>query len=349
MGASLSAPGDRRRFAAYARARNLPFEPARPDERYDLVVLSEASDITAWRDYRHGKIAYDLVDSYLAVPRTSLKQWMRGAVWYAIGRHRHLRLDYWAAVRDMCMRADAVICTTDEQKAHIQRYRSNVHIVLDLHGSVVRTVKSNYQSSEPFNLVWEGLPSNLPQLLTIRDVLRDAHKRRPVILHVVTDPDRPRFLGRIGCIHSLECARRAFDHVRLYPWDEASASDIICGADLAVIPIDLSDPFVAGKPENKLLLFWRMAMPVIASATPAYRRAMRQAGLEDCACSGPGDWAAALERMMADEGLRRRAGQSGREAADRTYNSASLLARWDALFASIGFDFAPAVATTVTA
>src|SRR6185312_15235316 len=63
-------PGDRRRFVAYARARNLEFEVADPDKRYDLVVLSETADISVWPDYRHGKIVYDLIDSYLSVPRT---------------------------------------------------------------------------------------------------------------------------------------------------------------------------------------------------------------------------------------------------------------------------------------
>ena len=54
--ASLTHPGDLRRFVAYARARNLPFEVARPDGRYDVVVLSELSDISVWSEYRGGKV-----------------------------------------------------------------------------------------------------------------------------------------------------------------------------------------------------------------------------------------------------------------------------------------------------
>ena len=336
---TLGAPGDRRRFAAYARARNLPFEIARPEERYDLVVLSEMCDLSVWCDYPHGKVVYDLVDSYLAIPRSSIKPWLRGVVWYAIGRHRRLRFDYWATVQDMCRRADAVVCTTDEQKHDIERYRPNVHTVLDVHSSVVRKVKNDYRAGEPFNLVWEGLPTNIPQLMNIRDVLRDVHRRRPLVLNIVTDLDQPRFLGRFGRVDSLELARQAFDDVRLHPWEEATASETICGSDLAVIPIDLSDPFVRGKPENKLLLFWRMGMPVVASATPAYRRTMRDADLESFVCSDRAEWIAALERMMNDEGLRNEAGERGRQVAERHYNTESLFARWDVVFASIGFDF----------
>ena len=339
LSATLAAPGDRRRFAAYAKARHLTFEPASPEERYDLVVLSEASDISVWCDYPHGKIVYDLVDSYLAEPRTTVKPWLRGVVWYATGRHRRVRFDYRETVRDMCRRADAVVCTTEEQKKDIGRYCHNVRVVLDVHDAVVRTTKKDYRAGEPFNLVWEGLPSNLPQIVTIRDVLRDIHKRRPLVLHIVTDPDQPRFLGHFGRVQSLDLARRTFDEVRLHPWEERTAADIMCGFDLAVIPIDLSDPFVAGKPQNKLLLFWRMGMPVVASATPAYRRSMGEAGLESLACSDRGEWAAALDRMMTDENLRRAAGERGRAVTQRLYNTESLLARWDSVFASIGFAF----------
>ena len=74
---SLAMPGDRRRFVAYARARNLPFELARPKERYDIVVLSELADISVWCDYPYGKIVYDLIDSYLAIPRTDWKQMLQ--------------------------------------------------------------------------------------------------------------------------------------------------------------------------------------------------------------------------------------------------------------------------------
>lgn len=336
---TLEAPADRRRFVAYARARNLQFELARPEERYDLVVLNEAADISVWADYPHGKIVYDLIGSYLAIPRSNVKQWLRGVVWFAIGRHRRLRLDHWAAIQAMCRRADAVVCTTEEQSSDIRRYCRNVHIALDVHSSVVHAVKEDYRCGVPFNLVWEGLPCNLPQLQQIQNVLRAVNQRRPIVLHVVTDPDRFRLLGRFGRIQSLALARKIFDSVELHIWDEANCSEIIRACDLAVIPIDLADSFVAGKPENKLLLLWRMGMPVITSATPAYQRAMRDAGLTGLACRDQAEWMAAIERMMGDESLRREAGVCGRRFAETHYGEDDLLARWDATFASLGFSF----------
>ena len=57
---SLAAPGDRRRFFHYAAQRNLRFEIARPDEAYDIVVLTQAADISLWSRYprTRGKIIF---------------------------------------------------------------------------------------------------------------------------------------------------------------------------------------------------------------------------------------------------------------------------------------------------
>jgi glycosyltransferase involved in cell wall biosynthesis len=343
MSNTLDSPGDRRRFVAYAHARNLKFTLAKPEERYDLVVLSQMADISVWCDYPHGKVVYDFIDSYLAIPRTNIKQWLRGIVMYAVGRHRRLRFDYRATLQNMCRRADAIICSTKEQAGDIKPFCQNVHLVLDVQKSVVNRVKENYSSDLPFNLVWEGLPSNISQLNQIQDVLKDLDKHRPLILNIVTDPERPRLLGRFGRIfgriQSIDLARKVFNSVKLHIWDESTCSDIIRNCDLAVIPIDLSDPFAFGKPENKLLLFWRMGMPVVTSATPAYLQAMQAVGSEDLACESKKEWLTAIERMMNDETLRHDAGQAGKEYADSYYGEEVLLARWDVMFSSIGFSF----------
>lgn len=335
--ATLRSPGDRRRFVAYTKARNLPFELADPEEVYDFVVLSEVADISVWADYPHGKVIFDLIDSYLAIPRTDVKQWLRGFVAFAMRRHKRLRLNYWSAIKDMCWRSDAVVCTTEEQKATIERYCPNVNIILDIHSQILNTTKNNYRSSEPFNLVWEGLPFNVVQLQQIRSVFKKIDEGRPLVLNIVTDLSYPRLLGRFGQVRTIDLAKKVFDHVRLYAWEEGSLAEIVCGCDLAVIPIDLSDPFTTGKPENKLLLFWRMGMPAVTSATPAYQRAMKAIGFDAFACRDTEEWVVAIERMMLDENFRRQAGTKGRDFAESHHGPEKMIARWDEVFASLGF------------
>jgi len=336
---SMLGPGDRRRFLSYAHERGLKFEIAKPNERYDLVVLSELADISVWCDYSHGKIVYDLTDSYLAIPRSDLKQWLRGPVWYLFGRYRRLQLDHWKAIRAMCDRADATVCTTEEQRREIQQNCTNAHIILDVHEFVVGPCKNDYRSGTPFKLVWEGLPSNLSQLRQLRNVLKEVNKLHPLVLNVITDLYSPRFLGRFGSVNSLELVSEYFDEVRLYPWNQATWLQVVHESDLAIIPINLEDPFVTGKPENKLILFWRMGIPVMTTTTPAYQRAMHGANIEDFTCRDEAEWVQKLIHTIRDEPSRRDSGMSGRIYAETHYGKESIIARWDAMFASIGFNF----------
>jgi glycosyltransferase involved in cell wall biosynthesis len=336
--ASLSAPGDRRRFVAYARARGLPFEIAHPEEQYDVVVLSGLSDLTVWPDYRYGKVVFDLINSYLAVPRSDFKQMFRGLFKYMNGAHRRLRVDYKGAIASMCRRADAVVCTTEEQKQQIAAYCHNVHIVLDAHSSEIRATKQDYKTGGVFRIAWEGLPINVVQLRQIKDVLRELSSRHRLQLDVVTDLEMPRYFGQLGRVATADVVRRIFSDAVVHPWHEETYAAVICQCDLAVIPIDLGDPFASGKPENKLLLLWRMGMPVVASATPAYRRSMINAGL-NLTCASPKNWLTVLEALIGDENLRREAGLRGKAYVDANFSEAQVLAAWDSVFSSIGYDF----------
>lgn len=337
--ADFNHPADLRRFAGYARARGLPIEVARPDERYDVVVVSEIADVTAWAEYRHGKVVFDFIDSYLAIPRSDPKQLLRGLIWFLNGRHGRLRLDFKGAMEAMCARADSVVCTTAEQKADIGMFCSNVHIILDIHDNVLRRRKQDFAAGEPFKLVWEGLPSNVPQLGAIALVLRELAKDRALELHVVTDEDRQGALPWLPRIKTADVAQAIFDKVVLRRWDKNTLSEIITACDAAVIPIVTGDPLTRGKPGNKLALLWRMGMPVVTSDTPAYRAMQEAAGTADLVCGSGADWKKAIERLIGSEAARREAGERGHGYVARHLTTDILLSQWDAVFASIGFDF----------
>ena len=337
--ANFMHPAALRRFAGYAKARGLPIEVARPDERYDLVVVSEIADVPAWAVYRGSKVVFDFIDSYLAIPRSDPKQFLRGLVWCLNGRHSHLRFDFKGALEAMCMRADAVVCTTPEQKADIGAFCPNVHIILDIHDNVVRSHKKDYTADSPFKLVWEGLPSNISQIAAIGPVLREIANRSPIVLHIVTDLDRPGAIPGLPRIKSIDEARKLFGNIVFHTWDRTSLSDIVTGCDAAVIPIVTSDPLTRGKPGNKLALLWRMGMPVVTSATPSYRQMQQAAGTGELICDDAAGWTVVLERLMQSETARREAGERGLAYVTERLNSAKLLSLWDDVFASLGFDF----------
>ena len=332
----LNLPGDTLRFCHFASIRGIRFEVADPTKDYDFVVVSDRGDKSIWSEYRrsNAKIIYDLVDSYLAIPWYDLKGVFRGLAKYVSGESRYLKLNYWKSIQDMCKRADAVICGSEEQKADIIKFCKNVHVILDFTNRLSHTVKKDYSSRGEFNLVWAGLPCNITTLFEIKDVLEKLKMKYEVALHIVTNLQYYKYMGKYGHRDVASIMKRLFDKVYLYEWSDQSCSSIITACDLAFIPIPLSDPFAAGKPENKLLLFWRMGMPVVVSATPAYTRAMQRCGLP-MACQTKSEWLEVLEKYMGDEEARRQAGERGRIFAESHYSEDKISACWDEVFRSI--------------
>lgn len=336
-GPALDFPGDRRRFGFYSAARNIPFEIVRPGETYDIVVVTEAADITFWNQFPRGhtKIIFDFPDSYLSVSRFDGKGMLRGLAKYAVRQNQKLRFNYRAALQDMCRRADAVVCCTLEQRERILPFCANVHIILDAHFTVVRSWKDDYSTEKTFHFVWEGLGHNLEHLLEIRKPLEALQKKRPFLIHAITELQYGKFLGRkFGRRNTVDEARKIWPGIRLYAWDEHTFSSLVRCCDVALIPIPLGDPFCAEKPENRLVLFWRIGLPVLASATAAHKRVMAACHLP----MAPGtsdDWCAALEFYTGNEQARRHAGQTGHAFAQSRYTEEKMVAMWDEVFRTV--------------
>lgn len=336
-GPKLDFPADRRRFCHYARERNLAFEIAQPSANYDVVVLSQAADVSVWSRHPRGrtKIVFDFVDSYFSIPRGDLKGLFRGLAKFATGQNRHLRVNYRTALEDMCRRADVTVCGTEEQRASILPFCPNAHVILDSQTIAVRGAKEGYRAGEVFHFVWEGLGHNLVHLLEIREALQTLQRKKPFIIHAITELQYGRFLSRkFSKRNTLNDAAKIWPGMFLYAWHESTFPAIVRSCDLALIPIPLRDPFCAGKPENRLLLFWRMGMPVLASATPAHNRALQEAGLGKGLNSSQ-EWLEALEEYMSDEQVRRSAGQTGKKFAESVHSDEKWLARWDQVFCSV--------------
>ena len=329
-------PGDKRRFVHYANKRNLKFEIADPAKDYDLVILSQSADLSIWHNYNLGgaKVVYDLIDSYLSISRKEMKGRLRGIAKYVAGKSKYLNFNQWKAIESMCLRADAVVCSTEEQAQDIRPFCKNVHEILDIHTSLQTKIKTDYKASNVFNIVWEGIADNTYSFESLKSVLTKIDKKHEIALHFVTDLSYLKYLGKYGKIHTKESLEGLCNRVYLYEWNELMCSQIISSCDLAIIPIDLNNPLVRGKPENKLLLFWRMGVPVITSETPAYERAMKRAGLE-MTCKDNNDWFNMLDKYIVSQEEREYSAIAGKRVADEYYSEENVLKNWDRVFDSI--------------
>lgn len=332
----LTQPADRRRFPYYAEKRGIEFELADPDREYDVVVVTPRANLAQWTAYRPGqaKLVFDLVDSYLDVPRTDPKAVLRGPAKFLAGESRTPFFSWRRAVERILARAAAVTCATPEQAIAIGRFCRNVHPILDFQTRMISQVKRDYEAGSPFKLVWEGLGENVRWFSEIRGPLAEVARRRPLELHLITAVRFKQVTQRFWTRETAAIAARIFDDVRIHQWTEDSVARIATACDLAVIPLPLDRPFERGKPESKLVSFWRMGLPTITSATPAYTRVMAAAGQHLC-CSSAAEWADALQTLIEDRTARESAGRTGHAYAEAEYSDERLLKAWDAVLAGI--------------
>ena len=103
---------------------------------------------------------------------------------------------------------------------------------------------------------------------------------------------------------------------------------------MALIPISVEESLAFAKSENKLLLFWKMGMPTIVTATPAYTRAMQQANL-DMSCQTNSEWYEKILQYMNDESIRREAGEKGKKFSEKHYSAEQAVSQWDDIIQSV--------------
>jgi hypothetical protein len=332
----LTQPADRRRFPYYAEQRGIEYELADPDAAYDIVVVTPRADLRRWTDYRPGqaKLVFDIVDSYLSVPRTNPKALLRGPAKFLAGESNSPFFSWRSAVERILERAAATTCATPEQAAAIRPHCANVHPILDFQTRMISEVKQDYAAGEPFKLVWEGLGENVRWFSEIRRPLAELARRRPLVLHLITAVEFKQMSQRFWTRETAKIAAGFFDDVKVHQWTEESVANVAAACDLAVIPLPLDRPLEAGKPESKLISFWRMGLPTVTSSTPAYVRVMAAAG-QALHCSSAAEWSATLGRLAVDGDARAAAGRGGREFAEREYGDARLLGEWDRVFSSL--------------
>ena len=334
-GPELERPFDRRRFPRYAAMRKLSFEVVGDWESHELVVLSPSADVTFWVNAPSDRrIVVDLPDAYLD-ERHGLRRSFRGIAKWAAGESRRPVLSYSRAMERLLERADAVVCSTDEQAARISEHSDNVHTVLDLLGEIdVR--QPQLCDSSGFDIVWEGLTATLPAIRQVLPALQSLSTGCQFRLHLVTDLRSPRYMNRFFTRQTEDLVADWGIDLRLHQWSVETLAEVAAGCDLAIVPVDLSDPMAVGKPENRMRIFWRLGLPVMASASPANARAASLAGLGNrVLCVTEEDWRHTLERLYERPDDRLEIAEAGQATALTTYSEESLVCRWDQLFETL--------------
>ena len=324
-------PGARRRILYYLKNRNFKYKMVNNSKDSDLVYLAQNSDLSNIKFRREKFYIFDFVDSYLDIPFWEFKSVFRGLGKFFIGQHKKLKLNYTNTLIECCKKSDMVICSSEEQRKIILKYNSNVFPILDFNDDYSRETKKNYTLGKKVKIAWEGLPENLVQLKQVKLALEKLSKEFDIELIVVTDGyfykyfksilkvDTKKYLGEILGKNIK------FTHIE---WKIDSYYKDLIKTDFIIIPINLSDKLVAGKPENKLLHLWKLRMPVITTETLAYKRTMIKTGLNDCAKNDI-NFYKLCKNFIENRELRVLNAKKGYKYSTNFHNNKKILKQWD--------------------
>lgn len=312
LSSDLRAPGDRRRFSGVATASGIHFEAGqRYPKGYDVVVLTLGADLSRVRHIKRNnrRLLFDLSDSYWMEDKADFKNRFRGIYKFVRGRYSRPVFNFSQMLVETIASCDAVTCSSPEQAEALRDYNPNITIIPDWLDEIDETAFDEHRlpsggpaDLDPSSLVllWEGQPENLNHFTDVEDSLNRLSKRMDLRLLLVTKDRYSPFGGAPFSLPSSRLLKTLQFPFEIFDWSPANLFFASRVADLAIVPLRESDPFAWAKPENKVLSFWRLGVPVLASGTPSYSRIFQAIGAEGLVNASK-SWDAYFENLATTE------------------------------------------------
>jgi glycosyltransferase involved in cell wall biosynthesis len=334
----LGHPADRRRIVYWAKNRGHELVLDLRD-KHDVLLLSGRADLTDWAGRKNRPpLILDLVDGYLGNEHL-WRDWLRGVGKVVTGHNSGVPRPFRKIVSEACESAQAVVCETIEQRETILPFCKNTHTILDFHEEFPFLPFNERVATQNFPaLMWEGLPFTAKGLLLLRNSFLEIAKTDPISLEMVTDLEYPMFLGKYS-YQSTEKILQTIpkmlgENFKLTKWNLDAVFDAAKRAHLAVLPLDPSGTLNPLKAENRLLMMWRIGLPVLASPSLAYSRVMADTKINGI-CDDASDWQTKIRELMESVEIRRESVERGQQYIRETHSKEILLDSWDRLFESV--------------
>ena len=336
---SLNAAGDRRRLIFWAKARGHTIVTDLT-QSVDVIVASENSDFNSpYFIQKQIPIIFDLVDAYLT-PLNDFDDLARGIAKKISGQICGSIKPFSHHIKDFCLNSSAVICSSIEQEKIIKELNVNTHVILDSHEEIpfVEPSKSRSAKSSHHRILWEGQPATIRGIKLISPTLTKLSKKVPLSLDLVTDEKYFRLLNKFIEKSTYSLLRKDLEQiinlVSVTPWSTENLVESAKASTVAMIPIDLSVPMQRLKPENRLLIMWRLGLPCLTSPSPAYLRVSRQAGVV-AACNNSEEWFENFNLLLNNPGFAYKEVIAGQNYLHENHNQTILLKKWDSAVESV--------------
>jgi hypothetical protein len=333
----LKHPGDRRRLVYWAKHRGHQIVTDLT-ENVDVLVISERGDLGITSRVKKGPpIVFDLIDGYLAQENFAI-DWMRGTSKVLTGKISGAPEKFTSIISKLCVASSAVICSSVEQESRILPFSNNIHVILDSHDEISFLPYKSQEGNQKQEILWEGLPATMGGLREIQSALEKVLIANDVELNLVSDLQYFKVLGSYmpAKTHVLlkKSLGEAYSNTRLVPWSVDNLTKFAMQSSASIIPVRLSSPLQFLKPENRLLIMWRLGLPCLTSNLPSYIRVNEIAGV-DGICDTLESWSSKLELVLGNDRLREDMVHRGQSYLKEFHNTDVLLEKWDRAIYSV--------------
>lgn len=332
----LNAAGDRRRFIYYAKYRK--FLMAKPGEKnIDCIIATEGVDLSAMRrNYPGTPIIYDLIDAYLTADN-HINDYARGMAKVLTGRIELTALPFTKVVARNCRIANAVICSSPEQEKIVRLYNRNVHVILDSHDEFP-LLEFRRKKISNSSVLWEGSPYTLSAIGEYGAAFRKLGIERDPILNFVTDEFFFKYLGKFKRTKTIDTNKKLLRNLgckySFIPWSLQNVSKTAENSLLGIVPVRVESSFQRLKPENRMLIMWRLGLPCIVSATPSHLRIAAVTNLQNTFTDSESCYTQLLQ-ILDNEEKQEENVKRGQDYLTEYHNFDIFLASWDNVFASV--------------
>ena len=336
---SMDSAGDRRRLVYWANARGHTLI-SDLGKKVDVIVASENADFnSSFFASKNTPLVFDLVDAYLS-PLNSFDDTARGFAKRLSGQITGGVKPFSHHVRDFCKSASLVICSSIEQEAVINQFNSKTRVILDFHEEIplIDPTQREIESRNLNQILWEGQPATIRGVEQISSVLANLAKEENLQFNFITDQKYFKLLNRYFERETLNLLEKDLPKISkmisIIPWTPGNLVEFAMKSNVAMIPIDLSIPMQVLKPENRLLIMWRLGLPCLTSPSPAYVRVAKKAGV-NAVCENLEDWSLNFNRILNDPKFARSESVKGQNYLHEFHSREILLKKWDAAFESV--------------
>jgi glycosyltransferase involved in cell wall biosynthesis len=210
--------------------------------------------------------------------------------------------------REMLLEADAATCTTTFLKERIERLGKPAYVIPNTINAEQQALARELPATRPESSktrigYFSGSATHNKDFLEAAGAVARVMRERPEVEFLVVGP-----LELPADFAGLESRiiRKRF----MSPLDMLRE---LAAVDINIAPLELDNPFTAGKSELKIFEAALVGVPTVVSATDSYGQCVTH-GKDGFVAATPAEWFAALDRLAGDRKLR---AEMGRAAADR--------------------------------